>query len=292
MRYKCISAFIYLILTAAIGIVFLVYPSSNASGENSNKLISSRDSRKAAETTATPTDIVYSSFPEPLFCDQVNAINPGPKWEVVTIGRSTLDDLRNYLNTFDNYRSQLRFDNSIFFLPTSIYSTSPIIEVCSINNIILVLKIRDRVTSQGGAYSKVQDAVIDFGVPDAITWYYGRPALRVAFWFSRGIALSVNTGLEDQPSFGYVQEIVFFPYMSPIDYQTKWPFNRTFSKDFPIPNSDDPASLFPQSQNPFNFNNMVATVTMEPSRTPTQVFQPRSTKTPTITPVSIVRNNP
>jgi hypothetical protein len=65
--------------------------------------------------------------------------------------------------------------------------------------------------------------------------------------------------------------IIYFPPQSAEGYEGRWPFNLTRTQPF-VPS--DPS--IPSEQNPFDFEAMIATITAEPSRTPTPTFDPQA----------------
>jgi hypothetical protein len=108
------------------------------------------------------------------------------------------------------------------------------------------------------------------GEPDIVTWSSVENN-RTAFWFEKGIAANVFVHRGDAASFGRIGSVIYFPPQSAEGYEGRWPFNLTRTQPF-VPS--DPS--IPSEQNPFDFEAMIATITAEPSRTPTPTFDPQA----------------
>jgi hypothetical protein len=125
----------------------------------------------------------------------------------------------------------------------------------------------------------IQDMVASYGVPDIVTWGNSHIS-RTVFWFEDGIVtLAYILEQTDGPDFGEIGLIVYFPYQSDEGFEQRWPYNRTNTEN---PTGGDVLYDPPPSEaeNPFNFEAIVATITAEPSRTPTPTFEPVATATP------------
>jgi len=230
--------------------------------------------------TVYPTRRGYNTdaFPVNLYCEDIEAISEGPSWGEITIGVSEVSDLETYIPQIGDYRVT-RYADFISFYPFESEVTYPLINACIDieTQRITVLKI-----SINGL-ANIDDFVAIYGEPDAVTWGNNNIS-RTVFWFEEGIALSVVI-LEDSNvlDFGEVGLLIFFPFQPTENYEELWPYNQT-NQENPAGGDrvyDPPPS---EEQNPFNFDAMIATVTAQPSRTPTPTFIPPPTATSTATP--------
>lgn len=209
----------------------------------------------------------------------------------ITIGESTLDDVEQLISTFgdeyvfiddDNYNT--RFVASNFIQDEPQFPSS--VRLCLEGNVVQVLAVgyNNGLLAQR---PNLSDFIVQFGVPDAITWT-DNPASRVAFWFEQGIA-AVATVIPNNPdyphlesTFGRIEVEIYFPYQEIDGYEDRWPYNQTRQYNpflsWPYTGRDDYGP-----ENPFDFAAMIATITAEPSRTATPTFAPPSS-TSTITP--------
>lgn len=146
------------------------------------------------------------------------------------------------------------------------------VSACLQDNIVTALSSIDSALQSPSFF--LDDWVAELGVPDAVTWDSVSTS-RVVFWFEEGIAVSV---LVVEP-YGASLFPVYFPYQPVDGYETRWPYNRTRRSPMQHHEAGTPP---PSEQNPFNFNTMIATITAEPSRTPTPTFEPVAS-TPTAT---------
>jgi hypothetical protein len=114
----------------------------------------------------------------------------------------------------------------------------------------------------------LQDLVAQYGTPDAVTWGYSNIS-RTTFWFAEGIATSVNIYEQNRMlDYGQIDFVVYFPYQMNEGFEERWPYNRTNSEN-PVSGDrvyDPPPS---EAQNPFDFEAMIATITVQPTCTPT-----------------------
>lgn len=226
-------------------------------------------------------------FPGDLVCDkrEKSDTDNGPSWMGITVGQSTLDDVKQLLLTFsdkyefiDNDNSDIRFIN-----PNSVTSATEIpssVRLCLTGNTVQVLAISYLLVPR----PNLSDLVAEYGEPDAITWT-DNPASRIAFWFQKGIAAEVTVlpnELGYQPTFGRVDTEIYFPYQELKDYKNRWPYNQTRQFNhflaWPYEGRDDYGP-----ENPFDFNAIIATITAQPSQTPTPITTPL-TITATATP--------
>jgi len=220
----------------------------------------------------------YAAFPSDLYCEDVN-VAKGPTWGEITIGVSSSKSLEDYAGTIGYYDSMGRWADyiSLFRIGSLRDESGPpsLIEACldSHTQVVTALKV----SINRPFY--IQDLVAEFGVPDAVTWGSSNIS-RTVFWFDRGIAASVYILEEsDILDYGEIGLIDFIPYQSAENFEQRWPYNRTNSEN---PLGGDHIYGPPPSeiQNPFNFGEVLTTITAEPSRTPTPTFEPRGTPTP------------
>jgi hypothetical protein len=109
----------------------------------------------------------------------------------------------------------------------------------------------------------LSDLISLYGLPDAVTWT-ANPTSRIAFWFEEGIAATIFTGTRGNAGFGRVWDMIFLPYSSAANFETRWPYTATWQEP---PNPDMVGDPIVTEQNPFNFDELIATVTEQPSRT-------------------------
>lgn len=230
--------------------------------------------QEAIGTTSTP-DIVQPEmarvFPRELFCEDIENVEPGPSWLNITIGLSTLSDLQNtLLNISDHYRSN--YDNVVgvwrFRLAEREDQAPQAIIACETDNVITALQISlPQVDISETLF--LDDLVSALETPDVVTFSSNPPFVVTAFWFEEGIAAEVYTASDDSyepdptdPFYGQVEYITFFAYQEATGYTSRWPYNRTrlFNPYLPSPIG---------TENPFDFDAMIATITAQPSRTPT-----------------------
>jgi hypothetical protein len=238
---------------------------------------------QAIETsTSTPVDSDdLRVFPGDLVCDDIEetGTNAGPSWMGITVGQSTLADVEQLLSTLSDEYVFLDDDDYdtrfVIWTPTQVEEGEPTsIRLCLNQNIVQVIAVRyPYPLTRSRPY--LIDLVNQFGEPDAITWN-DNPSSRGAFWFERGLAVVVSVVPNDpdqsiQPSFGLIALEIYFPYQDVEDYETRWPYNQTrlFNQflSWPYEGYDDYGP-----ENPFDFDAMLATITAEPSQTPTPTF--------------------
>jgi len=109
----------------------------------------------------------------------------------------------------------------------------------------------------------IDNFVSFLGKPDVVTWSSFENN-RTVFWFEEGIAANVFVQQGDAASFGQIGNVIYFPPQSSEGYEGRWPFTVTRRQPF---HPADPS--IPDEQNPFDFDAMIATMTVESSRTPT-----------------------
>lgn len=226
------------------------------------------------EYSPTPTLTFLNSFPENLVCsDMETPGNLGPTWNGVTIGKSSVEDLLKQFGVENQDAVQRPSGALAFRLPISL-GVYPV-DVCVQGATITAMTIT--MTNVEPVF--LIDFVSEYGIPDAVT-YTSNPYSRVIFWFEQGLAVEVSANVGDL-FFGRVGEVALFPYQPVTGYEARWPYNRTWPEWIP---SDEFVTTLPDTQNPFDFDAMMVTITAQPSRTPTPTFTPRPSQTATLTP--------
>lgn len=240
--------------------------------------------------TPTPVDSDdLRAFPIDLVCDrrEESLNSEGPSWMGITVGQSTFNDVEQLLSALsgeyvfindDDYDTRFIIPNAIQRRPEIPFS----VRFCLVGDKVQVLAVGYLF----GLRPNLSDLIAKYGEPNAITWT-DNPASRVVFWFEQGIAAEV-TVLPNEPNypptFGRVDTEIYFPYQEVNGYENRWPYNQTrqFNQflSWPYEGRDDYGP-----ENPFDFESMIATITVEPSRTPTPTFAPLSA-TATLTPSS------
>lgn len=235
------------------------------------------------EIMPTPVSTVdLRVFPGDLVCDgrEDSPSNDAPSWMGITIGESTLEDVEALLSTLsndyifiDDDDRDTRFTNFELLSFDNVDDIPSTVSICLDGNIIQVLSIR--YTNYPGYRLYLDDFVSYLGVPDAVTWS-NSPTGRVVFWFEQGIAVEVSAVPNEPgyyPTYGRVGTEVYFPYQEVAGYEDRWPYNQTrkFNPYLPLPQEigASEAALDFGPENPFDFDAMIATITAQPSRTPT-----------------------
>jgi hypothetical protein len=216
---------------------------------------------QAIEPTPTYTpdySYVRDTFPIGLVCSD-SEIALGPTWRNMTIGVSTLEEFEAQYGKTNLHYDMQQLDREGYT-----------ISLCVKKNIITAIKV-------GSDLPYLDDYVAIYGAPDAVT--YSQVASRVLFWFEEGIAVDVYINTANPDYYGLVSFVIYFPYQETEGYKTRWPYNHTFIEG--IFAQDEYVS---ELQNPFDFDAIMATITAEPSRTPTPTSVPLTT-TPTARPV-------
>lgn len=243
----------------------------------------------AQEATPTPEPLPtlsrnsppWDMFPSNLLCYEMPEPSGGPTWGDITIGSSTVEDLKTYVSSIYNYNSITQWADYISFSGTEHFLNGsgipPLIGACLDVRTQIVTALR--ISINRAMY--IEDLVAIFGIPDTITWGSSNVS-RGSIWFDKGIAASVYILEEDDIlDYGEIGLIIYFPYQSAEGFETRWPYTYTNAKN---PTGGDVVYDPPPSelQNPFDFEAMIATITAEPTRTPTPTFVPRLfTATPT-----------
>lgn len=210
-------------------------------------------------------------FPSDLFCEEAETSLPtGAGWNFVEIGSASLDGFRayfGYLNLW-KYREWTAWDDTLIFEGGHLddQNVGPWVQVCIVNNVVMVLKVYPLNTN-------LSSFVANYGVPDTVTWSSNSPSENVAFWFERGIAVQFNAAANDygspninSPYWGIVSHVTYFPPQPVEGYENRWPYNRTRRLNFPL-GANQPIG----TQNPVNYDVMIATMTAQPLPTMTEI---------------------
>lgn len=221
----------------------------------------------------TANDMNLYSFPLDLYCESI-VEGDGSNWDGITIGSSSLGNLADTLFLLSEEYEIFSEGNEVRF---SIFDRSAVrnttipttVEACVVDEIVMALAIVHNLTD----LPSLDDYIARYGEPDAVTWSEFETS-RVVFWFEEGIVADV--GVTDD-GFGVITLSVYMPYQSVMGFETRWPFNRTRSTP-PLAGDVVYNPPLPSDQNPFDFDAMIATITAEPSRTPT--FTPIATEVP------------
>ena len=235
--------------------------------------------------TRSTSVLNLSAFPSDLSCPDAGDVAEGPTWGEIIIGVSNGADLEEYVGTIGYYDSIDRWADYISFFRTGSLQdqTGPpsLIEAC--------LDISTGVVTVLQALNNrpfyIHDLVSEYGIPDAVTWGSSNIS-RTVFWFDEGIAALVFILEESEIlDYGEIGLLVYFPYQDVENYEKRWPFNQTNTEN---PAAGDRVYIPPPSeeQSPFNFDAIIATVTAQPSRTPTPTFSSPSSRTPTSQPAT------
>ncbi|HEX2907889.1 MAG TPA: hypothetical protein VHO69_13555 [Phototrophicaceae bacterium] len=256
-----------------------------------------------ASPTSTPTEArpIYTYFPSVLVCDEALKGN-GPSIGLVTIGETTLQQIEEiYSEYFDiiiEY-SEASGETLVYFYRLDDKTIYQRVDVCVINEVVIASnrtfpttseleKLYDDATPEPPSPATFDPYTIEilvrhYGIPDVVT-YSSAPTHRVAFWFERGIAAVLYVrydppASEYPPGFGVISNIIYFPFQDVAGYEDRWPFKETVSENGYLMGFA-PDKELPTEPNPFDFEAMVATLTAEPSRTPTLASTPTATAKP------------
>ena len=240
---------------------------------------------RAQDVTSTPLPTMWGppigAFPVDLYCEYINSISKGPTWGDITIGVSKVADLKQYVATIYDYEI---YEYSDFILFTKKGKLSKkdgipdLIDACLDVDTHTITALQVLVNR----LMLIQDLIAAYGVPDVVTWGDSFTT-RTALWFDKGIAVGFSILKENSiTNYGQIYLIVYFPHQSQNGFEERWPYNQTNLEN--PPEGDNVYQPTPsKEQNPFNFQSMVATITAQPSRTPTPTFAPY-TPSPTATP--------
>jgi hypothetical protein len=209
--------------------------------------------------------------------------NDGPSWMGITVGKSTLEDVKQLLSTFSDRYEFIEYDNfEVGFIdPDAPKGSSkiPYVRVCLIENTVQVLLVSYPYPFGPNLY--LSDLIAKYGEPNATTWTDG-PATRVIFWFQQGTAARISVVPNESgyvPTFELLDGLIFFPYQEMKNFENHWPYNQTRKFNPYVPSPEDPTVDF-GPENPFDYKALIAAIPAEPSRTPTPTFSPIDISTP------------
>lgn len=261
MDRTAVSSIVFLLLftlTLAIGLTVTASPIPNLT------------------PTPTPTEIFsrYDYFPDGLACAYAET-GLGPRIGDIRIGRSTLDD---FLSVYEVYDIEISYiaENHAYVVMRHELTLPFALEMCFVDNVIVVIngvlpspqpQPPIEVTFQPARPLTIQHYVDANREPDVVT-YTLSPAHRVAFWFEDGLAVVIWVGQDDETTilggFGTINQFIYFPYQDVDDYESRWPYSRTYPEW--IYTSDERIT---SERNPFGFDSMPLTSTASPRYTPT-----------------------
>lgn len=219
------------------------------------------------EATPDPTQIPFPS----LDCDDIQSPFSGPDWHDITIGSSTIDDLLDTVN-------ELSADYTVNAYPTLQQTTFSLLRnIAEEENIPMVIGACTEPERQLVIALVIfpppqpeplllTDLVAAHGSPDFVVWGETSRA-RVAVWLTSGLAASVSVDESEQTlPYGAVTRMVYFPYQELDGYEERWPYTHRAE---PRPDFVTSTPYLPYETDPFDFDAMIATITAQPSRTPT-----------------------
>lgn len=232
----------------------------------------------SAQTTAPTSMPLFEfklPFPTHLHCPDISSPYLGPRWKNFQIGVSTITELDTYLNNLNPNYNRSRIDSVNFVsytLSLSIRKAEDLgipslVNVCfdPQSRIITAISPGNLVDSPF-----LSDLLIRYGEPDAVTWDLSTET-RLVFWFEDGVAATIRVDLTERfAPYGTVLSMTYFPFQPIEGYENRWPYNRTVSGE-QLEDLQRRATLtpsVPNEENPFDFEAMIATITAEPSRTP------------------------
>lgn len=220
----------------------------------------SKNTPFSGNMVSTPTSTPLDFFPGRLECSFQRNLGIGPTWQNITIGKSSANELKVRLSSL-RYTEGNSDDGLMFISNSNPQEDLPIaIQVCLLQNTVSALKLMEIVKETP---TFLPNFVTLYGRPDKVTWTTN-PASRVVFWFRKGTAATVYTG-SDAVNFGRISDVIYFPYIEG-EYLNVWPYSQT------RPEGYENSEYIPD-QNPFNFGEIIATITA----------QSPYTSTPTIT---------
>lgn len=236
---------------------------------------------QATQSTPTPTHSrsAYEIFPTGLVCDDA-PVGPGPSWRnIITVGETTIAEIEATLEEGSFFEiNELEGMLQFRLRDTTGFQQPYTIRVCEVDGIVTVVDIYMNEVEQT---FYLPDIVYAHGIPDTVT-YSTRPSTRILFWFELGMAAEIYIG-SGASYYSKVVRLTLFPFQRAEYFSTRWPYNVTIDPEigqYAAELSNAPYS----EQNPFDFEVILATITAEPSRTPTPTFAPRVTQTPSTTP--------
>jgi hypothetical protein len=212
---------------------------------------------------------------EKLACPQIDVRGSGPLWHGVTVGESSFSEFVAAIGEGE-IRVRGVSPNSILL------DYADVAGVCVQHGIVVAI-------DTAASLPFLTDYVAIYGSPDAVTWT-SQYHERVIFWFEEGIAVVAWIGsVTEENAPIWVSSEFFFPYQDSDGFESRWPYNATWSEP---PIITDVGYEVSTEQNPYDFDAMIATITAEPSRTPTATFTPRPTQSVALTPTPTATLSP
>jgi hypothetical protein len=206
-----------------------------------------------------------------LDCHDIEAPYEGPTWNGITIGSSTISDLRNSiselsLNYGEHSNASIGITEFLVRRATAEAEGVPALISACINpqdGRVIGIYIP---TSTYFYKIHIRDLVAKYGVPEFVLWDELLDS-RVVVWLTAGVAASVSVDESEQfVPYGTVTRMVYFPYQSLEGYEARWPYtHQASSRDYLVTLTPS----VPHETNPFDFDSMIATLTAEPLPTPT-----------------------
>lgn len=244
-----------LLLIVFVMLLSVSFASLYAQGEN-----------PTSTPTVTPDYTLYTIFPHGLDCTGMNnEIAIGPTWRNIVIGESTKQDLENEYGAASPFFDMYRITGEDF-----------VIRFCVNNEVITALDVDSDIDA-------FEDFVRIHGEPDVLTNDISTD-IRIAFWFEEGIAISIWVNTSSEEYFGRVGSIVYFPFQELDGYEDRWPYTSTAQELGFAENIEAP--------NPFDFDAMAATLTLQPSFTPSPTLLAYATPSPTAIIVPVATATP
>jgi len=254
-----------------------------------------------AETTPTPTTTLYyidggPLWDTPLGCPANMALAEGPTWHGITIGKSSLADLGAVYGmkwtptsvsiirgNFAPLYVILLEDNDRRFL-----KLPGLAQACIVQNRVeaLFLSTHPELTWPS---ETLGEWLKRFGKPEIVTWDSTLSEARIFVWPKEGVSIMVHISLQPEDMTiplekTVVSAVIFFPFARGSGYLSKWPYaqlpQNTPPTDTEYGKYDNPLLA---KQNPFDFDTLLATVTIQSSQTPTS-YIPTETPSPSSTP--------
>jgi hypothetical protein len=161
---------------------------------------------------------VADIFPDDPHCSDIEGVSPGPEWNTIVVGKSSVEELLSTLQQMGNYRKSEVYEDAerwAFLLQPGDFTQPPWIDACVRDN---------RVTALNFHVQQPYDVYMLFALysePDTLadTAEYNT---KLFFWFEEGIMAEVWS--EEGDSYGIVGIIILMPYQSPEGYQQRYPF--------------------------------------------------------------------
>jgi hypothetical protein len=232
----------------------------------------------AIETSIGPYPTVShlqsGTFPtSPLMCPRDMMVAEGPSWRGITIGKSLLNDLeeiygvrftRNLLSSDKD--SGLSYYVTLTSKASQERKLSGYAETCLVNGKIIALMLavgKDSELPSGWLGEWIQQ----LGEPQIVTWAGNNDwGWRLLIWPKKGIALLADVrSINQDPSAVLIDSVVLFPFATDSISLSRWPFTKLV-KTPPTANNIDGS---PTAENPFMFDIIKATTTIQFDSSPT-----------------------